>query len=88
MTRDKIAVGLQMLTLLLANRQPTHEPPDGWTVHEWAYVCGVASAAIMRLRDDVAGPRSVGTGDMQPKPLSSLDVVATTAGKATIETKR
>jgi len=48
MTRDQIAAGLEQLALQLANAR---DVPVGWEPHEWAYVKGIASGAIMRLRD-------------------------------------
>jgi len=50
MTRDRIADGLELLTLQLANNQDTREPPDGWQPHEWAYLKGIASHAIWTTR--------------------------------------
>jgi hypothetical protein len=49
MTRDRIADGLERLTLQLANGD-TIAPPEGWTPHEWAYVKGIASSAIWTVR--------------------------------------
>ncbi len=51
MTRATIADGLQTLVLRLANNQDTEAPPSGFERHEWAYVKGIASAAIMGLRN-------------------------------------
>jgi len=55
MTRERIADGLELLTLQLANGE-TARPP-GWDEHEWAYIKGLASAAIwtMRVRLVVVG---------------------------------
>jgi hypothetical protein len=56
MTRDRIAEGLELLTLQLANGD-TIAPPEGhingvpvWTPHEWAYIKGIASNAIWTIR--------------------------------------
>ena len=46
-TRSTIVEGLSTLILQLANDA---DVPDGWEPHEWAYVKGVASGAIIRLR--------------------------------------
>jgi hypothetical protein len=48
MTRDQIARGLSMLAMRLANEDPV---PDGFMPAEWAYIKGVASGEILRLRD-------------------------------------
>jgi len=48
-TRDQIAAGLELLVLQLANNDL--HLPDGWQPHEWAYVKGIASAAILRVLD-------------------------------------
>jgi hypothetical protein len=53
MTRERIAEGLSMLVLGLANPGTLMDPPDDWTAHEWAYVKGLASGAILRLRDAI-----------------------------------
>lgn len=47
MTRERIAEGLELLTLQLANGETS--PPPGWQAHEWAYLKGIASAAIWQL---------------------------------------
>lgn len=56
MTRDRIAEGLELLVLQLANGE-TSLPAD-WQPHEWAYVKGLASGAIwplhLRLRPGTA----------------------------------
>jgi hypothetical protein len=56
LTRARIDAGLELLTLQLANGD-RHGPPDGWASHEWAYIKGVASSAIMSLR-----ARPIGAG--------------------------
>jgi hypothetical protein len=48
-TRARIAEGLQLLVLGLANPGTLTDPPDGWEPHEWAYVKGLASGEIWRL---------------------------------------
>lgn len=48
MTREQIAEGLSVLALQLAN--DVHLP-GGWTPHEWAYLKGLASGELLRLRD-------------------------------------
>jgi hypothetical protein len=48
MTRERIAEGLELLTLQLANNQ--HTLPDGWTLEEWIYIKGIASHAIWTTR--------------------------------------
>jgi len=50
MTRERIAEGLMLLVMGLANPGTLPEPPDGWQPHEWAYVKGIASNEILRLR--------------------------------------
>ncbi len=56
--RQSIVSGLELLVLRLANNQDTETPPSGFERHEWAYVKGIASAAILRTRDALldAGP--------------------------------
>jgi hypothetical protein len=44
MTRERIADGLELLVLQLANGETTL--PEGWESHEWAYVKGLASGAL------------------------------------------
>ena len=44
MTRDRIATGLELLVLQLANGETSL--PEGWQAHEWQYLKGIASAAI------------------------------------------
>ena len=48
MTRERIADGLEILCLQLANGD-TSVPP-GWEPHEWAYVKGLASASVIQLQ--------------------------------------
>ncbi len=50
MTRDQIVEGLTLLVLQLANGGDTCDVPQGWQPHEWAYLKGVASHAILRAR--------------------------------------
>ncbi len=67
MTTTQIANGLELLVFRLANNQEIQTPPSGLEPHEWAYIKGVASAAIMRTRDallDAGSPL---------KPAPSLD---------------
>ena len=49
MTREQIALALEALVMRLANEET--EPPKGFLPHEWAYVKGIASGEILRLRD-------------------------------------
>lgn len=49
MTRARIAEGLNLLVLMLANAVPVMETPPGWEPHEWAYVKGLASSEVLRL---------------------------------------
>ncbi len=49
MTRERITEGLALLTLQLANGDSC-APPAGWPPHEWAYVKGIAAAAIIGLK--------------------------------------
>ncbi len=49
MTRERIAEGLQLLILALANPGTLLDPPDGWEPYEWAYVKGLASGAVTQL---------------------------------------
>jgi hypothetical protein len=53
MTRQRILDGLSLLVMGLANPGTLLDPPDGWELHEWAYVKGVASHAILRLVKDL-----------------------------------
>ncbi len=46
--------GLTILILGLANNAPLVHTPDGWEPHEWAYLKGLASGALSRLREHVA----------------------------------
>lgn len=53
MTRERIADGLELLLLQLANPALAGDvtvPPPTWEPHEWAYVKGIASAAIWNVR--------------------------------------
>ena len=52
MTRDQITEGLTVLAMQLANDA---DVPDGWEPEEWAYVKGIASGEILRLRDRLKG---------------------------------
>jgi hypothetical protein len=56
MTRDRIAEGLELLTLQLANGD-TIATPEGWQPLEWTYIKAIAHVAIwsMRARFVVAG---------------------------------
>jgi hypothetical protein len=54
MTRARIAEGLMLLVMGLANPGTLMDPPDGWTVGEWAFVKGQAAAEILRLHKEVA----------------------------------
>lgn len=49
MTRTRIAEGLQLLVMTLANPGTFPDPPEGWEPHEWMYVKGLASSDILRL---------------------------------------
>jgi hypothetical protein len=49
MTRERIADGLELLLLQLANGETT-AAPDGWLPHEWIYIKGIASSAIWQVR--------------------------------------
>lgn len=51
MTRAQIVDGLEAVALRLA---AADTPPAGYEPHEWAYVKGIASAVILRLRDNLA----------------------------------
>jgi hypothetical protein len=57
MTREQIASALSVLVLQLANGDDL-TVPSNLQPHEWAYIKGVASAEILRLRD-----RIVAAGD-------------------------
>ncbi len=63
MTREQIAEGLSLLVMQLANDA---DVPDGWQPHEWAYVKGIASGEILRLRD-----RLCSTGNLSDLSESS-----------------
>lgn len=47
MNRERILAGLSLLVMQLANGESL-QPPD-WSAHEWAYVKGLASGAILRM---------------------------------------
>ena len=51
MTRAQISDGLRLLVESLANPAAEAGTPEGWTPHEWAYIKGVASGELLRLRD-------------------------------------
>lgn len=54
------------VALRLGNDTP---PPDGWTAHEWAYLCGIAAAQVLMLRDRLrpdVDSRDVGAGKLEP----------------------
>ena len=54
MTRAEMAEGLSLLVMRLANEsgeQGPPGPPNKWRPEEWAYIKGVASSEILRLRD-------------------------------------
>jgi hypothetical protein len=53
MTVQQIADGLNVLVHRLANNMDTTAPPEGFTLQEWMYVKGIASAAILRQRDRI-----------------------------------
>lgn len=48
MTRERLADGLEILVLQLANGETAR--PDDWPPHEWAYLKGIASHAVWTLR--------------------------------------
>lgn len=54
MTRQRIIDGLDLLIMGLANPGTLLDPPDGWEPHEWAYVKGIASGELVRLRERIA----------------------------------
>ena len=58
MTRDQIADGLSLLVLQLANNDL--HLPSGWEPHEWAYVKGIASGAILQWKRSLV-PRGTDT---------------------------
>jgi len=70
MTRDQIADGLLRVTLHLANGR---DVPDGWSPDEWAYVKGIASAAIMQLHDRLIAIGSTGNSPPSPTPDAGGD---------------
>jgi hypothetical protein len=51
-TAAQIAEGLTAIVLRLANPEAPDTLPPGWTMHEWAYVRGIAAGAIARARDE------------------------------------
>lgn len=53
MTRARIADGLTRIVLILATADLRDDVPDGWEPHEWAYVKGLASGAVIQLRDQL-----------------------------------
>lgn len=53
MTRERIADGLEILCLQLANGDTSL--PAFWAAHEWAYIKGVAAGAIWPVRLQLAG---------------------------------
>jgi hypothetical protein len=56
-TRERILHGLDILILQLANGETSL--PEGWDLHEWTYVKGIASAGVTqvagRLRESLRG---------------------------------
>lgn len=70
MRLEQIIDGLDLLVLQLANDA---DVPDGWEPHEWAYVKGIASGGILRLRDRLREtapsrtPTTVSWGDKREK---------------------
>ena len=68
MTRDQIAHGLTLLVQRLANDGTIDMVPDGFLPHEWAYIKGLASGEILRLRDRVPRgtfPPTVGVSETE-----------------------
>jgi len=53
MTRDRIAEGLLLIVDGLAHPAQLMDPPNGWDELEWAYIKGLASGELMRLRDRI-----------------------------------
>lgn len=51
MTRTQIAEGLSHIVLGLANNSDLSMPPEDLSPHEWAYIKGIASGELLRLRD-------------------------------------
>lgn len=56
MTIEQIVAGLDTLAEQLANIDAV---PDGWEPYAWAYVRGIASGEILRLRDRLITARTV-----------------------------
>lgn len=50
MTRARIGEGLERLVFLLAAGGDTTVPAEGWTMAEWMYVKGLASACVLFWR--------------------------------------
>jgi len=53
MTRSEIVAALELLVERISGGAPIEEPPTGLTLHEWYYVKGIASAAVLQLRDNL-----------------------------------
>jgi hypothetical protein len=51
MTHDHIVAALKLIMLRLANQDDLRDPPPELELHEWAYVKGIASHAILQLID-------------------------------------
>lgn len=53
MTRERMADGLMILVLQLGNQHAgdVMVPPPTWEPHEWAYLKGLATAELLRLRE-------------------------------------
>lgn len=51
---QQIASALGELALVIGNDLKTPPPSTGLTDAEWAYVKGIGSAAVLRLRDRLA----------------------------------
>jgi len=56
MTRAEIIAGLDLLIEQLANdvSVPKAAVENGWEPHTWAYLKGIASCELLRLRNSLA----------------------------------
>jgi len=68
MTREQIAAGLTVIVQVLSQNEGD-DVPDGWEPNEWAFIKGIASGEILRLRDRLVPrgttPPSVGVSETE-----------------------
>lgn len=64
MTRERIADGLDLIVMVLANAGFIRDPA-GWTPEEWTYVKGLASGELLRLRDRIVPRGTIAVSDSE-----------------------